>query len=69
MRGWKRRGAGKGVEGAMRIVVEGQWSKDSHGDWDGAVAPGISGIVPVVTLEPHVTLGNGDGLVRPSDEN
>jgi hypothetical protein len=53
----------------MRIVVEGQWSKDSHGDWDGAVAPGISGIVPVVTLEPHVTLGNGDGLVRPSDEN
>ncbi len=57
------------MEGAVRIVVEGQRSKDAHGDWDGAVAPGISGVVSVVTLQPNVTLGNGDGLIRPSEEN
>jgi hypothetical protein len=40
---------------------------DEHCDRNRAIAPGISGIIPVVALDPDVALGNGDGL-RPPEE-
>jgi hypothetical protein len=38
-----------------------------HCNRNRAVAPGISGVISVVTLDPDVTLGNGDRL-RPTTE-
>jgi hypothetical protein len=62
----------RGYEGAKRAasgVSRALWTTDSHGDWNRAVAPGISGIFPVVTLKPNVALGNGDVLRTPPSKD